>query len=388
MIKHLRYFQISCQENTKAWVPRAVGLDLMRALAMWFVIIVHIVPHAGFYLDDLNNINEAYRQDALDSRFWGFLGVPMFSILTGYLCVGHKVQSFKLLFFVLLVHFYIIHDVWQSKQAVNQSVFLKLLIPVLSSQYWYAQRYIGLQFMMPILNQGIEHLSNVSLLIASSGIFIFLGLGQLCSMLAGGWTQSEDYSFFLLIGLYVIGATVRRVTEKCKAKYVMPCAALLLWADFKLYHFNIYWAVQSNSKSFFDILTNHASFVTFVGATAMLLFFSKVQIKVPLWLNKLLNRSSFSVFAVYLIHLSPSYKYKIWAPYQISLLPQDKYTIKRLELNCAKIFLKCWLVDWVRQFIFWLLEFKWLQQFCATKIDPYINQLNKPQQPTPHVQEV
>ena len=374
------------QHKKQKWVQRAVGLDLMRAIAMWFIVILHSHPYAGKYI---KKTKAPYRQDAVDGRFWGLMGVPMFSILTGYLCVGHKVQSFKLLFFILMVHFYVLVDFWHSDEKLNCFSLLKLVFPVLSCQYWYAQKYVVLQFLLPILNRGIDQLSNVSLCISSSVIFVFLALGQISSDLTHGLYKREDHTFFIVCGLYIIGATVRRVTAKWKAKFVMPGAALLLLADFWFYRHSVAWSKKPGLPKNIDrALMCHGSLESFVGATAMLLFFSKIEVSVPLWLNNLLNRSSYNVFAVYLIHVLPSFNQLVWGPYKISKYPQDKHMIKRLALNCVKVFFKCWLVDWARQFLFWLIEFKWLRQFCATKIDPFINQLDKPQtKPEQHLRE-
>lgn len=351
----------------KGWVDRAVGLDAMRALAMLFVVVLHISRFSG---DIMANDNAPYHQDAVDSRLWGFMGVPMFSLLTGYLCVGHPVRSFKLLLFDMQVRFYVVLDLIFQKAEWNKQALTKVVFPVLSSQFWYAQRYMMLQFVLPILNHGIEPLSTTALCIASGGIFAFLSWGPYMTVAGAGWNTEENYSYFFLIGLYIIGATIKRVTTKWKPQHSMVGAACVLVANYWLFRYITRDAVS-------DTVLNHCSFATLVGATAMLVLFSKVHVQVPQRLSSLLNRAAQNVFSVYMIHMSPGFFDLLWKNYRMIDFVLDKDLVRKLVGFCCIIFAKCWLVDWARQLVFWLLlELKCVQRFCATKIDPFINQLN------------
>ena len=352
--------------RNQEWVSRTVGLDVMRALAMVFVIILHLPRFSG---DIMENEEAHYRQDAVDTRLWGYMGIPMLGILTGYLSVGRPVKSFKLLRFDMQVRFYVVLDLLFQKAEWNMKTWAKVLFPVLGSKFWYGQRFMVLQFMRPILDHGIEALSTAALCVASGGVFAFLCLGPYLTESGECWSTEENLSYFFLVGLYIIGAAVKRVATKWRPLPAMACSACVLVINYWLFRMASGYGAEST-------VVNHYSFVSLVGATAMLVFFSRIQAEVKKVLNTILDRAAQNVLSVYMIHMFPGFNTLVWKYYKMTDYVLDETLVKMLVGFCFLVFAECWFVDWVRQFFFMVLEPRVVKRFCATKIDPIINQLS------------
>lgn len=136
---------------------RAFGLDLVRTIAIFFVMSLHYFIYCGFY----GHVMISFTDFIIISIRWLFWAcVPLFLLLTGYLN-GEKVVSKKYykgiikilcsyVFFCIITllfkHFYM------EKDFSILGAILKIFDFTAIEYSWYINMYIGLFLLIPFLN--------------------------------------------------------------------------------------------------------------------------------------------------------------------------------------------------------------------------------------------
>ena len=134
---------------------RDIKLDLIRSLAIIFVISVHSLGNSGFYNQPINGVS-MFLSEVLRCLF--ITCVPLFLLLTGYL--NNNSQPSKGYYFKLLnvVIVYIICGmVCQLALVAIDHISIKQVIisffDFSACPYaWYIEMYIGLYLLIPFLN--------------------------------------------------------------------------------------------------------------------------------------------------------------------------------------------------------------------------------------------
>lgn len=136
---------------------RFASLDLIRAVAVFFVISVHFFLNTGFYDTHINSF-EWWPLIFIREIF--FTCVPLFILLSGYLCINKKFDSnylykiFKLIFSYLIVgiicllfrKFYLNENI----NIINSIIYIFNFTACPNA--WYLEMYIGLFLLIPFLN--------------------------------------------------------------------------------------------------------------------------------------------------------------------------------------------------------------------------------------------
>ena len=136
---------------------RYYGIDLARAVAISLVLAVHSFLYNGFYDAPLQGFGMAV---GTILRMAFISAVPMFLLLTGYLCVGRKWSKgyYRKLLPVLLT--YLLASVvclafrmlWLKEEITVLGIFRRILDFSAAPYGWYMEMYIGLFLLMPFLN--------------------------------------------------------------------------------------------------------------------------------------------------------------------------------------------------------------------------------------------
>ena len=356
---------------------RDVGLDIVRMVSMYLIVLLHMATFTR--LLKLSS-NLPYHKYVTDMDFFGVTGVPTFCLLSGYLSHRHQLHTFKLFVLDMQVRFYeLVTWLWSCYRTDNHVPFrqewMRIAFPVACGNYWYIQRYFVLLFMQPILNNGLRVLTNKALCVISGVFVLHLGAFSFLTAKYSDMFVNESYYYFLLIGLYVVGATLSRISTHWKTKPTMVISALGIVLGFFFNRFNQSWlATQPNVRALRPGLVQHATLPAILTAISILMFFSKIRMHVPTWLERILRRNSAAVLAVFLIHHNPRFRPLMWRHFHSSQYPKTATVCLIQAYNCAKIFWACWLFDFIRQLLFHPLEQSaWLSKFFATKIDPIFN---------------
>ena len=187
-------------------MKRNYGIDLLRMVAMVFVILLHITGTGGvcansrlfspqFFLSQFIRIATfcAVNCYALISGFVGWTRTPKLSSL---LRLWAKVIAFCVAATVMMELL--------APQAVGLGDLRKAFFPVTEASYWYFNAYVVLFFFIPLLNHAIRSIPGREAVFAMAGIFL----------LANG------YSALWLVILYILGGLLARfdIPAKLPAK--------------------------------------------------------------------------------------------------------------------------------------------------------------------------
>ena len=139
-------------ENIKK-KERILGLDLIKAIAILFVIGVHFFIYTDFYTTNVTGYS-MISQVFLRTLF--ICAVPLFLILMGYFSKDTKYSKsfFKKLVGLLtlyllygLIEYVILYDAFSIKEFLS-----KILNFDLSAYVWFVEMYIGLYLLTPFIN--------------------------------------------------------------------------------------------------------------------------------------------------------------------------------------------------------------------------------------------
>ena len=138
---------------------RTYGIDLVRAVAICFVLAVHSLLYNGFYEQPLQGIEMAV---GTILRMAFISAVPLFLLLTGFLCINRRWSKgyYRKLLPVLLVYLLaavvcILVRIFWAGEVISLFGILRRILDFSAAPYgWYVEMYIGLFLIMPFLNAG------------------------------------------------------------------------------------------------------------------------------------------------------------------------------------------------------------------------------------------
>ena len=189
-------------KNIQGTINRQYGIDLLRIIAMFFVIIGHIIGQGGILeFSETNNVNYNL---VLFFKVFSLCSINIFGVISGYVGYGTllKWKKLVLLWFqiifwtvMILCIFSIVNDInWNSKTLT------RTFFPILSGTYWYMTGYFLVMLLSPIMNLFVDKFPIwfvvTSIIIAVS----FLSIVITTSGNNGVWLCLE----------YMIGAIIRK----------------------------------------------------------------------------------------------------------------------------------------------------------------------------------
>lgn len=286
---------------------RNYGIDLLRIVAMFFVILLHQLSLSGG-LGFTENMS-VYRS------YWFFEiiaygAVNMFAIISGYVSYRETEKKRKwsnLLSIWLQAIFYgaVITLAFKliSPDLVSWRDVIKSAFPVLTNNYWYLSAYIGLFVLMPIIDAAVRAMSHEALLNTTAGIIIFFSFLDIFT--GADFNTLGGYSVIWLVILYFVGATIKKCrleekisTEKC----ILLAVGLIL----------VTWITKISSEDFCignsiiqfnsNTLISYCSPTILIVSILFVIIFSKLRISEKA--GKIISFLASGAFAAYLINLN------------------------------------------------------------------------------------
>ena len=203
---------------------REFGLDLIRAIAVIFVISVHFYYNNGFYFQKMEGLSMWL---AGSSRWLFYTCVPLFMLITGYLRANDRpTKKYYSGLFRVVISWLIISLIclcfrvgyYGTKKTVLQ--WIGDILNYGTAQYsWYVEMYIGLILISPVINLALDSLKKPKQIwLLTGGVVLATTLPTITSarLLPEWWTAMYP------IGYYMIGAAIRRTKPK-----IPPVAGLL-----------------------------------------------------------------------------------------------------------------------------------------------------------------
>lgn len=213
-------------EQSKAGIglKRNVGVDLLRIVSMFMIIVLHSGSHGG--INALSNNIDGY-----SIYFWlltcfCIVGVNCFVLISGYFLSDKKFSVKSLVKHLVEVWFYsffiLLFTIIMKPEIINGTVVIKSLLPIITAQYWFISVYIELYMIFPFLNILTMKLTKkqYEYLILISSFFL-----SVCCIIpiADPGTANNGYSLIWFINLYFIGAYIRKFVniDSMKTAYLI-----------------------------------------------------------------------------------------------------------------------------------------------------------------------
>ena len=357
------------KSNPKIVKIRNPGIDILRLICMYFVIMDHLF-HCGkglkkyyYHIKNLQIIEGCV--------FWHNDG---FALISGI--VGYKSNKYSNIFYLwFYVFFYSVSVTLYIKKfkpnLVNKNDMYKMYYPIVFNQYWYFTSYFGMYLFLPIINKGISIItkSELKLLITSMvGIFVFWreyknpreDIFHLC----GG------FSVLWLLILYIVGTYIGKYRVKYtgikKFLFCLVCIFIFGFSVFLYYISNNMELYKSNGyfrKKIFKLIKQmvtrrYDSLVKVMESISITLFF--LQIEYNKYISKIISFLARVAFGIYLIHVNPIVFTRILPtifnnePINLTL----SSTIILIIGKASKIFFICILIDYIRFLLFNILRIR------------------------------
>ncbi len=360
-----------------------VGIELLRIISMFMIVIHHIIGHGGILNSTTSlsiNNNLIF---LLEISCYG--AVNLYALITGYVCVNSKHRWERIIELWLQVFFYtflitlIFYIVPQNTINVGIKDLIKSILPVMSKQYWYFSSYFCLFLFIPFINKLIniltkkEHKNICVISLITFCIIAFLGRS------IGGsdiFNVNNGYSFIWLTIMYIVGAYIKKYPEDLRKNNIFYLliyifSILLIWLSEVI--------ISIITLKYFGNIRGNKLFITYIspfltiGTISLFIFFSRLNINKGV--NIILKFASVS-FGVYLISehniirtLFITNKFKEYAnmPWYLMII----YTL----LTAVVIYIICSLIDYIRKIIFKMLNVKDISSKIKQKIKKLYNNI-------------
>lgn len=341
------------RENSQA-PSREYGIDVARVLAMFFVVLLHnlyygnLLNHGG--LSGLSWMS-AWFLESLAS-----VAVNLFAMITGYLSINRSFKPSRLFEIVLQSLFWawaclILAYAGGIRLPAND--VLQWLIPV--HQFWYVDSYVGLLFLVPFLQAGVDKLSQkrfFALLVALLGVSGTFGF-------IGAFDLKNGYCAYWLVVMYLTGAYLKRYPLKL---HHQTGKAFVLYLLMTLVSTLLEFVFFQYQKDPF-IFIRYVSPLVIVGSVSLFVALSGLNIRVG-WARRLLRFFAPISFGVYLID---SFVLKL-PNFGNSFINAGKHGILAMYgivlIGTAVMFVVFALADEVRLAIFRLVHMRYKLKKC------------------------
>lgn len=359
---------------------RNLGIDLLRALSMFFVICLHLLGQGGIIENAGIGSGKYYFLSFL--QILSYCAVDVYGITTGYLMCT---KSFRL---SRLTKLWLTTVFWSVAVSCGFFVFVpesrtisemvSMFLPILRGRYWFFTAYFVTMLVSPVLNVVIRTLSKGQFRLLLAALFVVFGVVPVCSLGYDVMRVSGGNHFSWMIGLYLIGGYIRM---HCPRRGNSPAGRYLLgYFLFALAHLVYIFSMQmvglGNWSSLF--LTNVSPLI--VGeAVCLFKFFREAggTIRADTLWGRMIRFITPGIYAVYIIHVHPKL---FWRTDLIALLrPWDAWggirVFAAMIAAAVGVFAACVLLDTLRQKLFRVLAMERTAEKLSDRVEYEIRKL-------------
>ena len=291
--------------NMHAKNNRNLGIDLLRAFAMFLVILWHFVGQGGLL---------AHAEPG-SAKYWilSFMQilscccVNVYGLTTGYV-MWHK--SFRL---SRVTKLWVTTAFWSVAvscvffvlvpESRTLSEMVSMFLPVLRGRYWFFTAYVVVMLLSPVLNLVIRSLSRGQFRLLLAVLFLLFGIIPVASLGNDVLRISTGHHFSWMIVLYIIGGYLSRFVNRDSKSSAFW---LLGYFSFALVHLLYKFAVTAvGLGAFGNLLLTYPSPLIVGEAICLFLYFRDLGIGISddSIVGKLIRFAAPGVYSVYVIHV-------------------------------------------------------------------------------------
>lgn len=348
------------------------GIDALRMLAMFMVVLLHILGQGGI-LEAAKPMSVQY-ETAWFLEIAAYCAVNCYALISGYVGIYAKYKYQNIIILWLRVVFYtlaitLIFFVFVPDAVVAKD-WVKAILPVTGGYYWYFSSYFALFFFIPILNIAINEMNqNQCRVVVLLLILVFSCWQTLFSKEIFGTSSN---TWWLMI-VYIIGAYIRKygLFQKCSVCQMFSgylVAIVLTWLSKFIIESNFFPFLRFPSGNYF---VNNTSFTILISAIFLLLMFERIPVTQAT--ARMIRFFSPAAFSVYIIHAHPF----VW-----NYFLTDRFTgqaffpvwveVLSVLFTVTVIYVACSLIDLIRASIFKCLK---IQQMIGKLEEKYVGDL-------------
>lgn len=333
-------------------MKRIFGIDLVRVVAIFFVLSVHFFLNNSFYKTNVEGIGMFL---SLILRWIFYLGVPLFILITGYLKREKKLTKdyYKSINHILVSYLFIsilciLFRLFYLKEDISK---LKLLLGIFNftaDEYaWYIEMYIGLFLLIPFLNimyEGLKTKKNKQYLILTllimvsiSPIINFITVRNVKLEIIPNWWNSIYPLVYYFIGCYISEYQI----DINKKKGITIFTIIIVLETILSYVFSY------NNKFDTNFLGGYNSLQTVLASTILFLLLYKIKNENKK-INKIVTSISLLSLDMYLFsYIVDKVVYRTLDNYLKSPVEYLKYYI----LIIPTIFLLSYILSFIKKII-------------------------------------
>lgn len=338
---------------------RNSSIELLRIIAMLFIVLSHYSVHGGFKFDSINNY---FNRFFLQIIVLGNLGVDIFVLISGYFNIKSKYSFKKVIQLIAQVLFYSIFFyvifILSGNTTFSIKTFIKTIFPTIFQEYWFFTTYIIMYIFTPYINKFLKYITrNTHLKLIITMLIIW--------SIIPTFTPSDMYGnvvvqFFML---YLIGAYIRLYPDNLLSRkktitiiLVSICIILLLLSTI----------ILDSIHKYSSDLYSRSSILIVILAVGILTMFLKVNISY----NKIINTIGGCTFGVYLIHDNNYVRSWLWIDFLKNYsYANSEFLIIRIILSVIIVFVVCIIIEFLRK--------KVIEKSFMILVDKYYDRLKK-----------
>jgi len=285
--------------STDIRAVRDSNIELLRIVLMFMIIMHHLIAH-GCRLADM--IFNAYTGDSeLKDSVLIFLntfcviGVNCFIFISGYYGMKFKLNTLisfviQAIFYSVIIYFIFNIFFYKNDDLLNRQL-IQVFLPITFGNWWFLSAYVGIYLLSPIINKGLDYLTQYQFIVIFSILFYF---GFISSVYSPNYFTGSGFNINTLLLVYITARFCKRFFDKIDK-------AFILYILFLIFSFGlIYFAFISGKQYLSWRLVAYNSPLILI--LSILFFYSFKNLKIK---SKLINRLTPYIFGVYLIHDSP-----------------------------------------------------------------------------------
>lgn len=333
-------------------MQRNAGIEIMRIVAMLWIIAFHFTDHGTVLFNKVDNISLNWGFLAL-GRMGGGIGNCLFVLISGYLLFEKEFRLRRVLKLWLEVLFYSIVcgliSIYVGTDSFSFDTVRRIFTPISSDEYWFMTTYVLLMLLSPFIQRMLSNLSKKEF---QAFIFLSFILFSLLPTLGCIFPKVLDYERFLVdqnrlfifIVLYSIGAYFRAHGDLFSKKVMvytgMITFFILYMSFYVIYNINLGGELQYDPSALAWGLEKAP-----VVLLAVAIF--SYMITLPVKMHRVIAFFSSSVFAVYLLHIG-RLRTLLFKVFDDSVVFQTYYFVIWYIFSVAVIFIGAVLIDKLR----------------------------------------
>lgn len=323
---------------------RETGFEILRILAMFFIMLVHLL-NAGGMLDNATQGTIPWHR-LLYSFFTP--AVNVFVLISAYFMVSSKIKFKKLVNLWCQVVFYCVISYLISSLLIYDNfsgkIMAQCLFPITTKQYWFFSAYFILMLLSPFLNKILHNSTKKELYGLCIFLFIlsYLSMKQYIGLVIN---LNTGYSVLWFICLYFFAGTLRLhplKINKIHIGIIYFSSTFLLWI-FSFLPTGNYWIYLIHNS--FD----YTSPLVIIASISLLLLFNGVNVK-NIYIHNSICYISTLTFGIYLIEGGHLHNYIHWNIFKIQKYYLSAISPLWIIIIALETFVLCAIIEMIRKF--------------------------------------